>query len=390
MKVVRTTAAAGAALLGVAPVDGRWRDATSGGDGSCVPTTRRTAATVAELSAAFGRTPFTVEQAGEAGVSRGRLRAAESAGGLRRLRRGVLVVGDALAAAETPEARHLLQAEALVRRLDGVAPRPSRPWALSHATAVTGHGLPFPGLWTPESWPVDLTSASRSLPAADGWRRHSAALPEGHMTVVGGLPVTTVSRTAVDIAVSMALQDSLPVVDAALRRLTRVAVRVDSTGAAQGLGERDLVRDPRVVAAVRLVLVRILDETGRRQRRARAVRAIEAANPAAENGFESVSRARLLLGGVPTPEVGYPVRGDDGRTYWADLAWPELRVLGEADGRGKYTGPQVLYAEKRRQEALERAGWIVVRWTWDELFRTPEVVVARVLAALDRAAARAA
>jgi very-short-patch-repair endonuclease len=205
--------------------------------------------------------------------------------------------------------------------------------------------------------------------------------------VVDGLPITTVGRTAVDVACAVPLADALPVVDAALRRLTQVAVRVDPTGAAQGMTERELVLDARVVAAVRRTLLRILDETGRRRGRTRAVRAIQTAHPAAENGFESVSRARLLLGGVPTPEVGYPVRGDDGRTYWADLAWPALRVLGEADGRLKYDRPGALYAEKRRQEALERAGWIVVRWTWDELLRTPEVVVARVLAALDRAAA---
>ena len=89
---------------------GRWRAAGPAGDGSRVPLTRPTAATVADLVAAFGHRPFTVEQAGLAGVSRGRLRAAEAAGGLRRLRRGVLVVRDALAAATTPEARHLLQA----------------------------------------------------------------------------------------------------------------------------------------------------------------------------------------------------------------------------------------------------------------------------------------
>ena len=65
-------------------------------------------------------------------------------------------------------------------------------------------------------------------------------------------------------------------------------------------------------------------------------------------------------------------------------------VLGEADGRGKYTDPTVLYAEKTRQEALERAGWIVVRWTWDELARTPEVVVARIAAALERGRGRGA
>lgn len=103
-----------------------------------------------------------------------------------------------------------------------------------------------------------------------------------------------------------------------------------------------------------------------------------------------MTRACFLPAGLPRPEVGYPVLGADGRRYWADLAWPDLRVLGEADGYGKYADIAARHAEKDRQEALERAGWRVVRWTWSELDRTPHLVTARVAAALERARDRAA
>ena len=44
-------------------------------------------------------------------------------------------------------------------------------------------------------------------------------------------------------------------------------------------------------------------------------------------------------------------------------------MVGEADGLLKYTSPDVLRAEKQRQERLERAGFRVVRWGWDDVHR---------------------
>lgn len=74
-----------------------------------------------------------------------------------------------------------------------------------------------------------------------------------------------------------------------------------------------------------------------------------------------------------------------------DFFWAEYRVIGEADGRVKYvdeSSPEALWAEKLRQERLENAGFIVVRWTWSEHFNDPFRVVARIRAAFARAGAR--
>jgi hypothetical protein len=54
------------------------------------------------------------------------------------------------------------------------------------------------------------------------------------------------------------------------------------------------------------------------------------------------------------------------------LAWAEARVALEFDGFVKYSGrlgaaPEVLFAEKRRQDALEAAGWLIIRVTWADL-----------------------
>jgi very-short-patch-repair endonuclease len=82
--------------------------------------------------------------------------------------------------------------------------------------------------------------------------------------------------------------------------------------------------------------------------------------------------------------VGLRVTGDDGRTYYADRAWPEFAVIGEVDGYGKYRADtwQTFRREKQREDALRAAGWLVVRWTVTEVLRDPGSVVARVRRAL--------
>jgi hypothetical protein len=88
---------------------------------------------------------------------------------------------------------------------------------------------------------------------------------------------------------------------------------------------------------------------------------------ASESPLESRSRGWMVLEGLPRPELAYDVRGRSGRRYFADFAWPRLRILGEADGSGKYGADAddvtaALRRERRRQRDLEDAGWTVVRW----------------------------
>lgn len=61
------------------------------------------------------------------------------------------------------------------------------------------------------------------------------------------------------------------------------------------------------------------------------------------------------------------------------------RVIGECDGAVKYADPQALWREKKRQEDLEQAGYIVVRWTWEEIVHRPWIVIRRILNAIERA-----
>lgn len=106
---------------------------------------------------------------------------------------------------------------------------------------------------------------------------------------------------------------------------------------------------------------------------------------------ESVGESQLrvicgIAGIRTTPQVRVADRG--GPFARVDLAVDGLKLAVEFDGMVKYRDDhEALVREKRRQERLERAGWIVVRVTWEDL-RNPAEVVRRVRAAMERAVAR--
>ena len=77
---------------------------------------------------------------------------------------------------------------------------------------------------------------------------------------------------------------------------------------------------------------------------------------------------------------------DEGFVARVDFLWSDFGIVGEADGAGKYINRGALVAEKLREDRLRRLGYLMVRWTWDELIHTPWVIRARLEAALARAA----
>lgn len=109
---------------------------------------------------------------------------------------------------------------------------------------------------------------------------------------------------------------------------------------------------------------------------ARAREIIALGDAGAESAQESAVRFHLLRAGLPQPQTQVPVDTHLGR-FWADLGWPEWRILIEYDGRPKYTDPEAVIREKRRHDALLEAGWRVLRFTREDL-RMPEILVARV------------
>ncbi|MBA3523731.1 MAG: hypothetical protein H0T85_04095 [Geodermatophilaceae bacterium] len=123
-----------------------------------------------------------------------------------------------------------------------------------------------------------------------------------------------------------------------------------------------------------------------------AARACSFARPGAESVLESTSRVDLVAHGLPEPWLQVPFYDRRGFIGRADMFWRELGVVGEVDGRVKYTQPypdrapeEILWAEKRRMERMQAAGLEVVGWTAAEMLASPGAVVGRIYAAAGRA-----
>ena len=95
-------------------------------------------------------------------------------------------------------------------------------------------------------------------------------------------------------------------------------------------------------------------------------RLLALASPRSASAPESWLRCALLESGFPVPEVNWPVAGIDGVIlYYADLAWPSLRIAVEYDGYASHVGREE--ADRAREDDLRRRGWIVVRATLADL-----------------------
>lgn len=261
-----------------------------------------------------------------------------------RLFRGVHVDTEAWRAM-TPDDRHRTMVRAAALQADD-------PLVFSHASAVGMWRLPWIGDW-PER-------AHVTAPVADGGRsramlvRHTTGIPRDVETI-DGIDVTSLARTVVDVARTQSFGCAVAVADAALRRTSHPLPGLPATS----LGREGLTRE---LAGIPV-----------RQGVARAHRVIEFADARADRPGESLSRVSMHVARVPKPELQVPLKGTSGRTWFVDFFWPEAGLIGEFDGKSKYSDPmflrgrtpeQVLLDEKEREDDLRSAGHGVSRWGW--------------------------
>jgi very-short-patch-repair endonuclease len=311
-------------------------------------------------------TPFTAAHVAPLGITDKRLRSALDAGQITRLRHGVYVATDAV-----PEDLVHLH---LLRSLAEQVAAPGR--VASHETAALALGLPLLDTDRAASGPTRLTrqaaARERSRTASDR-RIHLGSLPLHHMvTLPSGLVVTTPARTALDVAADQSLPIGLMIVDAAARlafvdlagSLDRRHYDNERFRAASGVALSEAVAHVRAPGAARRLLELLALVDVRR-----------------ESPLESFSCGHMYLAAVPMPQLQVRVRTAAG-TYPVDFRWEKYRVIGEADGEGKYRDPGEFIREKEREGHLRDAGNDVVRWTGREIFRTPHVVIERIMRAL--------
>lgn len=251
----------------------------------------------------------------------------------------------------------------------------------SHETAAILHGIPLPkrGVPTVAAGPAEpehdasaagATSALHvtSFAGGDGPRAHgiighstSARVPA--VVFVEELPVSSPALTWCDLAATLSREDLVAAGDyllsgALLRR------RGERTPALCTLDE--------------------LRAAARRHGSRRGARTIAWALPRVRAGVDSrpESRLRLLLvaAGLPEPEIGIGVQVPGGRVLHPDLAYPALRLAFEYEGDEHRTSARRFRDDIRRREALEAAGWRIIRVVSDDVFVATDDFIARVRA----------
>jgi very-short-patch-repair endonuclease len=181
----------------------------------------------------------------------------------------------------------------------------------------------------------------------------SAVVDRVDRTRLDGIPVTSATRTLIDLAgtlstdaLELALEDAFRRGIASPRSLARRLSAVGGTGRA-GAGQ----------------LRRLLERrSGGRP-----------AGSAAELRLERL----LIRHGLPRPVRQYPVT-IAGRTIFVDLAYPDRRLAIEYDSLRWHTGRAKLENDADRRNLLGRAGWDLVTVTHTMLAHAPERTVATV------------
>lgn len=240
--------------------------------------------------------------------------------------------------------------EKYLARIRAVAEtRRNRP-VLSHWSALAIHNLPIL-----DNWPhavhltVSPTSGGRSR---NGVVKHSLRLGDDDVVEIGGLLLTSVARTVLDIAATNDFIDGVVAADFALHE--------DRFGRRPPLTTKD-------------ELWRLWEARLPFGGHARAEAVIEFGEARSDSPLESVSRVNMQIIGCPRPRLQSTFSDYLGFIGETDFHWPEFRLVGEADGDRKYldeayrsgrTIEQVMIDEKVREDRLRSLPLGVSRWRW--------------------------
>jgi very-short-patch-repair endonuclease len=217
--------------------------------------------------------------------------------------------------------------------------------------AIVSHHSAAAMLGFPRTKPLAVVSVhtrtTHEFPGVCVRRTHDMA-PD-HVHDLDGVPVTTAARTVVDLAAVLHPKHLSAII-------------------------QDLVLTSQL--ALPDVAV-VLGEVARR----------------GKPGVQSLRATLEMLGPEPTPMTELERRGwallqragvadgvrecavpwDPDRRF--DVAWPDVRVAVEWDSRRWHGALQRMAYDRRRDRAAAINGWVVIRFTWDEVVTRPDRVV---------------
>ena len=167
---------------------------------------------------------------------------------------------------------------------------------------------------------------------------HRVRLPADEITVIDGIPVTTMPRTLFDLA---AVLDS--------RQVERALNEADFLRLADRLSLPDLLaRHPRRPGAVTLRAALTARSAGATQTR---------------SDLEELFIRVLDRYALPRPQTNVQVPG----VGEVDCAWLKKRVVLELDSRAAHHTVAAFEKDRERDRVLQTAGWRAVRVTWRQL-----------------------
>lgn len=219
--------------------------------------------------------------------------------------------------------------------------------------------------------PISLTVAHGSHHHLDGLVVHQIDdLKRRHRMTVQGLPVSTPARTVVELGAT----SSLDVIGRAADDLVR-SRRTTYAAIAAVLAELARPGKPGIEK-----VARVLDE-----------RSGGYVPPASE--LERAMFATFAAGGLPAPERQVPLPGRGSVLGLVDGAYRDALMVLEADGRRWHNRMEAARRDRERDAQVVRAGWVPLRFVYEQIIHDPEEVCAivhetreRRLALLRRAA----
>jgi hypothetical protein len=210
-------------------------------------------------------------------------------------------------------------------------------------SAVLSHGSAA-HLWgvRDSSGPIEVTRRSGHRRPHGVWLHQTRRLPPEQVTVVDGIPVTSIERAFVDMAARL---DS--------RQLERDLVTAD----------RNRLLD---WTELRLLVEEAVGKWGRNRLR----RVIAEVDPRAADTLSPLEVDFLALcrrADLPAPEVNVRVEG-----RLVDFCWPASRLIVETDGYRYHDDRPAFERDHESTVALMNAGYKVLRATYRMLQRDPE------------------
>ncbi len=211
---------------------------------------------------------------------------------------------------------------------------------LSHRDAAGLHGLR-----SANHQRIDVTTTRRGRALQPGIEvHHTTVLGRLDVTVVDGIPVTTVGRTLVDLAgVVPGRQLANAINEAERQHLFDLATVEAALGRLRG-------RPGAGHANLRAVLAEL------RHRGTQLTR----------SELEDAFLALVDAHGLPRPRTNTRIEGVE-----VDAVWHDARIAVELDGWAHHRDRDTFQRDRSKGNTLTEAGWTLLRFTHDDVVRRP-------------------